>query len=451
MSGGSLQWLAERLAGFSDAPALIEDCDAGAQTTTYQNLVASVDAIAASLRQADVAAGDSVGVVAAEWSPRTAAAFFAAAQHGAIVVPITPATRDERSAVAGVQFLIDAEGSASIEPRGDRLDHPLYDELRASKQPGLVLFSSGTSGRPKAIVHDLEKLLAKFEKPHASPTTLGFMPWDHIGGLDVILYVGSGGGTLVMPSSRRPEAVAKALSEHGVALAPATPTFLNLLLLSGELNGRSFPDLRTIAYGAEAMPETTLRQLHAALPGVRFVQTFGMTELGAVRTESKTDDSLWLKIKSQDVQYRIVDGLLQIKAPTAMLGYLNAESPFTEDGWLITGDEAEIEGDYLRIYGRRSDLINVGGEKVHPAEVEDVLLQSPKVAEARVYGEPHALTGAIVCAEIVARDENTTDSRELIRAIKSHCRERLSTYKTPVKIKVVSSVTANDRFKKQRS
>ena len=87
-----------------------------------------------------------------------------------------------------------------------------------------------------------------------------------------------------------------------------------------------------------------------------------------------------------------------------MLGYLNAPSPFTDDGWFNTGDKVEVDGDYFRILGRQSEIINVGGQKVYPAQVESVVQEMPEVAEVSVYGEKNAIMGQIVCAAIRLRE-----------------------------------------------
>jgi len=103
-----------------------------------------------------------------------------------------------------------------------------------------------------------------------------------------------------------------------------------------------------------------------------------------------------MKIGGEGFQTRIVDGLLEIKAESAMLGYLNHESPFTEDGWFKTGDAVEVDGEYIRILGRKSEIINVGGEKVYPAEVESVILQMDGVEDAIVTGAENPIIGKIV-------------------------------------------------------
>jgi acyl-CoA synthetase (AMP-forming)/AMP-acid ligase II len=118
------------------------------------------------------------------------------------------------------------------------------------------------------------------------------------------------------------------------------------------------------------MPDSTLWRLHAAFPRARLQQTYGLTELGVFQTRSLASDSAWVKVGGDGVETKVVDGELWIRCRYAMLGYLNAPSPFDEDGWFPTHDRVLVDGEYLRILGRDSDLINVGGEKVYPAEVE---------------------------------------------------------------------------------
>jgi acyl-CoA synthetase (AMP-forming)/AMP-acid ligase II len=196
------------------------------------------------------------------------------------------------------------------------------------------------------------------------------------------------------------------------------------------------------------MPQSTLAGLRAAFPGVELRQTYGLIELGVLRAKSMSSDSLWVKVGGEGYDIRIVDGLLQIKADSAMLGYLNAPSPFTDDGYFMTGDRVETNGEFLRILGRESELINVGGQKVFPAEVEGTLLECELVEEAIVYGERHPLTGKIVCADIQLRGAH--DENEARRRIKRFCAERLEPFKAPVKIRFVSGGLHSDRMKRLR-
>jgi long-chain acyl-CoA synthetase len=139
---------------------------------------------------------------------------------------------------------------------------------------------------------------------------------------------------------------------------------------------------------------------------------------------------------------------LQIKSDAAMLGYLNAQSPFTEDGWFVTGDSVEVKGEYFKILGRKSELINVGGEKVFPQEVESIILEIPDIVDVIVYGEINPLTGKIVCANI--KYKGNLNKSEIIKNIKTYCRRKLETFKVPVKIKLVDASFDSERFKKRR-
>jgi acyl-coenzyme A synthetase/AMP-(fatty) acid ligase len=188
--------------------------------------------------------------------------------------------------------------------------------------------------------------------------------------------------------------------------------------------------------------------LRAVFPNVEMRQTYGLIELGVLRAKSESSDSLWVKVGGEGYDLRVVDGILQIKADSAMLGYLNAASPFTDDGYFITGDRVEMNGEYMRFLGRESELINVGGQKVFPAEVEAVLLDSELVEEAVVYGQKHPITGKIVCADVQLR--GTQDESEARRQIRRFCSERLEPFKVPVKIQFVQGGLHSDRLKRLR-
>ena len=131
-----------------------------------------------------------------------------------------------------------------------------------------------------------------------------------------------------------------------------------------------------------------------------------------------------------------------------MLGYLNAPSPFTDDGWFNTGDKVETDGDYFRILGRESEIINVGGQKVYPAQVESVVQEMPEVEEVSVYGEKNAIMGQIPCAAIRLRQWR--DERQFHRELRQFCRRRLQEFQIPVRIRLVEDAMHGERFKKNR-
>jgi acyl-CoA synthetase (AMP-forming)/AMP-acid ligase II len=156
-----------------------------------------------------------------------------------------------------------------------------------------------------------------------------------------------------------------------------------------------------------------------------------------------------MKVGGEGFETRVVDGLLEIKARSAMLGYLNAPSPFTEDGWFRTGDAVEVDGDYIRVLGRRSESINVGGEKVYPAEVENTLQAMDGVKEVVVSGERNAITGAVVKARV--RLETAETVGEFRVRMRAFCEGRLPRFKIPQKVVLVADELASERFKKIRS
>jgi acyl-CoA synthetase (AMP-forming)/AMP-acid ligase II len=203
-----------------------------------------------------------------------------------------------------------------------------------------------------------------------------------------------------------------------------------------------------MTYGTEVMPESTLRRIHAAFPDVKLLQTYGLSEVGILRSKSKSSDSLWVKVGGEGFETRVVDGMLEIKAKSAMLGYLNHPSPFTADGWFKTGDAVEVDGEYLKILGRKSELINVGGEKVYPAEVESVLQLMEGVEDVAVTGQPHPMTGQIVFARVkLATDEPLAAFRARMRQF---CHDKLPRFAVPQKVELVEDSLHGERFKKMR-
>ena len=148
-------------------------------------------------------------------------------------------------------------------------------------------------------------------------------------------------------------------------------------------------------------------------------------------------------------EWRVREGKLEIKSSTAMAGYLNAPSPFTEDGYFMTGDMVEVDGPYLRFKGRDSDIINVGGQKVYPAEVEEIIKELPAVAEVAVFGEPSAILGAVVVCRVRPAD-TSLPAASLRSLIRKHLAGRLEAYKIPQKFLVTDQALSTDRFKQIR-
>jgi len=326
---------------------------------------------------------------------------------------------------------------------------PLLEGLRSRGSAGIVIFTSGSSGVPKAALHDAERFLSKFRGQLKRLRTLAFLLFDHVAGIDTLCYSLASGSELVLPEARDPRTVCSLIATHAVEVLPASPTFLNLMLLSVPDSDHDLSSLRIITYGAEPMSGAVLARLTERFPHVRLIQKYGTTEFGSPRARSRDGASLWLNLKGDEIDARVVDGLLWVRTDRAMLGYLNAPSPFDEDGWMCTGDLVEQDGDWIRILGRKSDLINVGGEKVHPREVEDVILELDIVREVVVRGEAHPMTGQIVTAMVAPAAD--ADPDEMRRAVRRHCRRRLERHKVPVRVTVADKPLTTARQKKQRA
>lgn len=403
--------------------------------------------------EAESVSAGSVVAVEADFSPSSVALFLALVEARCVVVPLTSgigAQRNDFLDIAQVELSITIDGSdeTSFTRRESVADHEYYQTLRERGRPGLVLFSSGSTGKSKAAVHDLIDILAKFKAPRRCMRSITFLLYDHIGGVNTVLYNLSNGGCLVTVKDRDPDTVLAAIEKHKVELLPTSPTFINLILLSEAYKRYDLSSLKLVTYGTEPMPESTLKTFHRLFPEVQLLQTYGLSEVGILRSKSKSSDSLWVKLGGEGFETRVRNGMLEIKAQSAMLGYLNAPSPWSEDGWFLTGDEVEQDGEYFLIRGRKSEIINVGGEKVYPAEVESVIQELDNVADVTVRGEKNPITGQVVCATVTLREDE--EPKVFKKRLKIFCKERLQPFKVPARIEIVAHAQHSNRFKRIR-
>lgn len=401
-----------------------------------------------------IPSGTIVGIEG-DFSPEAIAILFVLIEMNVILVPldINHTNKNEKKYdIAELQLIIRIKSEDDIEfikrePSTEQ--HDFYKLLIDRNVPGLVLFTSGTSGEPKAALHDFSKLLAKFNTKRKALRTINFLLFDHWGGLNTLFHILSNGGTVVIVENRTPDYVCNLIEKYEVEILPTSPTFLNLLLMSRAYERKNLTSLKIISYGTEPMPESLLKHLNQLFPNVILLQTYGLIELGVMRSKSEDNGSLWVKIGGDGYQTRVVDGMLQIKSDSAMIGYLNAKSPFTDDGWFITGDSVEQKDEYFKILGRKSELINVGGEKVFPQEIENVIQELENVAEVTVFSEKNPIMGNIVCARVRLIEEE--DKKLFVTRLKIYCKQKLQSYKIPVKIIVDDTEQYNARFKKNRS
>lgn len=443
-----MQWLVERFAAIPAVPAFVYKNRSYEYAWLVQQIVSARAAISAHN-------ASSVFSIHGDYSPHAIGLFIALALERKTIVPITTNVENEvrsRRAAAEVQVAVTAlETGLSFERISERpLEHPLLQFLAQRGHAGLVLFSSGSTGAPKAIVHDLETLIGgSSDRRTRRLTFVVFLMFDHIGGLNTLLNSLAMGATLVIPERRDPESVAALIAAHKVQVLPTSPSFLNLLLLARCHERYDLSSLKLITYGTEPMPQSLLRKLRETFRSARFLQTYGTSETGIATTASLSSESLFLKIDDPGTEWKVVDGELWIRSRSQMLGYLNEASPLAEGGWYPTGDLVEESRDgYLKIVGRLKEIINVGGQKVLPAEVENVIMDVPGVQDALVRGEPNPITGQIVVADVAADPSAAGDA--LVRSIRLACRDRLEKFKWPVKIHIRESIGYGSRFKKVR-
>jgi long-chain acyl-CoA synthetase len=432
---------------FSDSPAMLVGDPA--EEIDYHSLACEVRHWSSHCQSRGVGEA-SVVAFPAVYDLRSVSLFFALAECGAILVPLPPNSENVRLLdIAGVTHQLVNDSIEKTTPAAKHQQHGLYDQLRKAGHPGLVLFTSGSTGQPKAAVHDLHALYSRYATPRPCARMLVFMQMDHIGGVNTLLYITSHGGAIVSPASRSAHDVCAAIEKHRVQVLPTSPTFINMLLISGCLEAFDLTSLERITYGSEPMPQSVLSRITQIVPKVQMLQTYGTTELGILKSQSRENGSLWMKVGGAGYDVKIVDGRLWVRAATAMLGYLNAASPFDAEGFMDTGDQVEVDGDWLRILGRKTETINVGGMKVSPIDVESVLLEIPEVAEASVRAEPHPLTGQIVTA-IVRLSANGESLKDFKVRMRSFCQNLLPPHAIPSKVRFADTALVTDRFKRQR-
>lgn len=420
-------------------------------SASYEELINQYENFRKWLEQNNIPQGACVSFDG-DYSPQSISLFLALAKNKNIIVPLSRDSRnhfEEFREIARTEYdisLLDDQPVITITRR--KAEHPHYDELQKRESPGLVLFSSGSTGKSKGIVQDLNKLMAKFTVPRKALRMLIFLQLDHIGGINSLLYTLSNKGTIIVSDDKTPIGVCQAIDSFKAELLPTSPTFLNLLTLSKAYEEFNISSLKLITYGTEPMQESTLKRLNKVLPDTVLQQTYGLSEVGILRSKSRSSDSLWLKIGGEEFTTKIVNGTLWIKSNSAMLGYLNAPNPFDEEGFLDTGDLVEQDGEWVRILGRESEIINVGGYKVFPAEVESVLLEMDNIEDVVVYGQDHAITGKMVIAKIKLKETET--AKELKARMLAFCKDKLQSYKVPGKIVLTDETTYNERFKRMR-
>lgn len=444
-----MDWLIERFVSAGERKAFIHH----GKPFSYGQMVDRISALELQLQQAGVGHQDTV-VVLADYAPEVVCMILALVRVRATVVPMTRGSVIEEDEVLNIsgctrRIAFAPDGVTwEMETHSVPVTNTLIAEFRRTKNPGLVLFSSGSTGKPKGMLYDFSRVMDRFKVQRAPVVAIPFLLLDHFGGINTILAITSSLGTVVTTEDRLLPTICAAIEKYSVDLLPTTPSFLTMLAATDLPKRYDLSSLKRITYGTETMPQATLDRIRERFPEVELQQTYGLSEVGVLRSQSRTDGSLWVRIGGQGFETQVREGILWIRSEFRMLGYLNAPTAFDDDGWFNTQDRVEVDGEWFKILGRVTDLINVAGQKVYPAEVEDVILQLPNVTDVVVRGEKHALLGQIVVAHVALTDPEPLS--ELRARVRSACLAKLTDYKVPAKVVLMEAEMYSARFKKVR-
>jgi len=475
---------------------------------TYGNLRNQVTAVAEQLAAAGVGRGDRVATSLTNGLP-VIVSFLAAGVAGT-AAPLNPAYKEDefrfyledtaakvlilppegadearRAAVArGVPILtidMDAAGTVSLLPGSAKasaerplgrtpVTPPTIDDV------ALVLHTSGSTGRPKRVPLKHANLSISAQNVARSYTltkddvSLCVMPLFHVHGLVAsTLATFASGGTVVVPGKFSPLSFWRTARDHGVTWYSAVPTLHQLLLArAGDPTDPSrrpagTEKLRFIRSCSASLPPAVMHALEAAF-GAPVLEAYGMTEAAhqmASNPLPPSERKPGSVGRGTDVKISIMDkagrhlpigeaGEVVIQGPNVITGYENnpeANASSFVDGWFRTGDQGVLDDNgYLTLVARIKELINRGGEKISPREIDEVLLTHPSIAEAVCFGVPHGTWGEEVEAAVVLREGETIGAPDLL----AFCKERLADFKRPKQIHITQAIPRTATGKIQR-
>jgi acyl-CoA synthetase (AMP-forming)/AMP-acid ligase II len=312
------------------------------------------------------------------------------------------------------------------------------------------IMTSGTTGAPKIARHAFDSLMGRvISGPAFGGSWLLTYPPSTFAGLQVLLTAVSSASTLVTYRTQSVLRMAEAIAQRGITHVSATPTFWRAALMV-LLAHPAIPSLRQITIGGETVDQMLLNRLAQTFPNARITHIYASTEAGAlfsVKDSRAGFPSEWLSRAIDGVEVRIQDGLLEVRSPRTMRSYVSGHSsPYREDGWLRTGDMVEVRGDRVHFLGRKDQVINVGGAKVAPEEVEKFIIGIEGVADARVSGARNPLSGAVLQADVVANPG--VEPEELRGLISQRCHSGLPSQKVPRIIRIVGQLEVSAAGKK---
>ena len=466
---------------------------------TYGGLRQQVQAVAEQLAAAGVGRGDRVATSLTNGLPVIVS--FLAASVAGTAAPLNPAYKEDefrfyledtaakvlilpadgaddarRAAVArGVPILtidMDAAGTVSLSGVSGRtpVTPPDVNDV------ALVLHTSGSTGRPKRVPLAHANLSISAQNVARSyaltpdDVSLCVMPLFHVHGLVAsTLATFASGGTVVVPAKFSPLSFWRTARDHGVTWYSAVPTLHQLLLArAGDPSDPSrrpagTEKLRFIRSCSASLPPAVMHALEAAF-GAPVLEAYGMTEAAhqmasnplppSERRPGSVGRGTHVKISIMDKAGNHMPtgeaGEVVIQGPNVITGYENnpeANASSFVDGWFRTGDQGVLDASgYLTLLARLKELINRGGEKISPREIDEVLLTHPSVAEAVCFGVPHATWGEEVAAAVVLREGETVSDADLL----AFCKERLADFKRPKQIHITQAIPRTATGKIQR-
>ena len=415
---------------------------------TYGQLAAQARDVAAHLR-----ASNAERVAVAVDDPVTSLVVLIGCAHAGIEACVLPRAATDETVVSTAERLGSATIVTSRALDGTRVLKPsalfevIADDARsepAADGSVLVLTSGTSSGAPRAARHLWSRLVAPLEAIRPTPEQRWLLSYglNQFGGLQVVLHVFAAGATLYVPDSFQPRHAGPLLTRWSITHASGTPTFWRFALL--ELAGETPPPLTQITLSGEPVPESVLADLRNRFPAAHISQVYAATEFGAAITVKDGLPGIpeQLLTARDHIQFEVRNGELWVKSKSSMLGYRDAGSNGAEEDldtaeWRPTGDIAEIIDGRLHFRGRTSEVINVGGVKVHPVPIEERIAAVDGVVVVRVSGRPNPVVGAIVAAEVVVAPGH--DPESVTSAIRTACEDLPPSWR-PRSIKVVDGL-----------
>lgn len=337
-----------------------------------------------------------------------------------------------------------------------RLSAPIapVTDLGAPAATEWLMFTSGTTGAPKMVIHSLDGLTGAIKpRDPAAPAVVWSTFYDirRYGGLQILLRALTGGASMVLSDAGEPVARFLArVGERAVTHMSGTPSHWRRALMTPELK---LIDPSYARLSGEIADQAVLDSLKAFFPKAAVGHAYASTEAGV---GFEVNDGLegfpadFVGRADGPVEMRVVDGSLQIRSRRTASGYAGQDLALVEaDGFVDTGDMVELRGERYYFTGRRGGIINIGGLKAHPEEIEAVINRHPAVRMALVRARKSPITGALVAAEVVRTPEGRAlDEAALKAEILTLCRSALAPYKTPASLKFVDSlaVTAGGKL-----